>query len=161
MSPHSVHPNASRERVISAGDSLGHFAAAAPVLERDRLSVWGQNLDESSIDSGTWITRSAAQKNHRIVWLGAVDELRRGIFARFFSCAGEYAIERVIVGRSNRIELVIVTPGARDREAHQSARDDVDAIVDDIVLIIEKPAAECKEASGGCTCFVIDLIGSN
>ena len=39
MAPHAVNPNAGGERIVAAGDGLGHFAAAAAVLERDRLVI--------------------------------------------------------------------------------------------------------------------------
>ena len=41
---------------------------------------------------------------------------------------------------------MIVTAGAGDRQAHEPARDHVDAIVDDVLLIVEEAPAERQEA---------------
>src|SRR5262249_57571871 len=41
----------------------------------------------------------------------------------------EYAGERVVVLRGDRVVLVIVAAGAADGQAEEAARDDVDAIV--------------------------------
>ena len=134
MSPNAVHPNAGGERIVAAGDGLGHFAAAAAVLECDRLVVGRQNRDETPIDFGAGAAGIAAEEDDRVVRLVVIDQQRRRIFARLFGRAGEYAVQCVVVGRADRIELVIVAAGARDREAHHAARDDVDAVVDDVVL---------------------------
>jgi hypothetical protein len=50
---------------------------------------------------------------------------------------GEDAVERVIVLDRDRVELVVVAAGARDRQAQEGARDDVDPVVDDVVLVVE------------------------
>ena len=70
-----------------------------------------------------------------------IDQLGRRIVVRLFLRAGEHAVQRVVVGRGDRIELVIVAAGARDREPHHAAGHDVDAVVDDVVLVVEKPPA--------------------
>ena len=46
----------------------------------------------------------------------------------------EDRVERVVVGRWNRIELVIVAARAADGQGHRAAADDVDPIVDDVRL---------------------------
>src|SRR4051794_30614467 len=108
MSPDAVYPDASRERIVAAGDRLGHFAATASVLERDGLLVGRQDREKTSIDFRTGAARGAAQEDDRIVRLGGIDKLRRGIVARLFACAGEYTVERIVVGRADRIEFVIM-----------------------------------------------------
>ena len=59
--------------------------------------------------------------------------------------AGEDAVERVIVVGRDRVELVVVAAGAGDRQAEQAAADDVDPVVDDLVLVVEEPAADGQE----------------
>ena len=130
-----------------------------PCWKATGLSVGRQNREESPIDFGTGAAGIAAEEDHWVVRLVGVDELRRRIFARFFGCAGEYAVEGVVVGGADWIELVVVAAGAGDGEAHQAARDDVDAVVDDILLNVEKSAAKREEASGRCAGFVVDLVG--
>ena len=62
--------------------------------------------------------------------------------------AGEDAIERIVVGCWNRIELVIVAARAGDGQPEERLRRDVDAIVDDVVTLplkwspsVRKPSA--------------------
>ena len=63
--------------------------------------------------------------------------------------AGEDAVERVIILGRDRVELVVVAAGAGDAQAHQAAGDDVDPVVDDLVLVVEEPAADGQEAERG------------
>ena len=60
--------------------------------------------------------------------------------------AGEDAVQRVVVGRRDRVELVVVAAGARDGQPHQPARHHVDPVVDDVVRVVEEPPAERQEA---------------
>ena len=54
-----------------------------------------------------------------------------------FDRAGEDAVQRVVVGGRNRIELVIVAARAGDRQPEERLRRDIDPIVDDV-------AASCR-----------------
>ena len=56
--------------------------------------------------------------------------------------AGEDSVERVIVLRRNRIKLVIVTAGASDGQPHRASRHHVDAIIDNVGLIVQKAPAQ-------------------
>ena len=60
--------------------------------------------------------------------------------------AGKDAVERVIVFAGNRVELVLVAPRTADRETKQATADQVDPVVDDLVLIVEKPAPDGEKA---------------
>ena len=53
----------------------------------------------------------------------------------------------VIVRRWNRVELMVMTTGAGDREPEEGFRRGVDALVDGIILIIEA-LADGDEAEG-------------
>ncbi len=59
--------------------------------------------------------------------------------------AREDSVERVIILGRDRIKLVVVAAGAGHRQPHQAPRDHVDAIVDDIVDIVEKAPAKREE----------------
>ena len=62
---------------------------------------------------------------------------------------GEHAVQSVIILHRDGIELVVVTARAGDGQAHQAAGDDVDAVVDDVVLVVEKTPAEGEEPERG------------
>jgi len=79
-----------------------------------RFVIWRQNSKESTIDLRTGTAWISAQEHDRIVRLVAVDHHRRRILSRLFRAAGENAVHRVIVGRADRIEFVIVAAGTRD-----------------------------------------------
>ena len=92
---------------------------------------------------------------------GLVEWGEEGFFDGFFG-GGEDAVERVVIARGDRIEFVIVAAGAGDGEAEEAARDDVDAVVDDVVLVAEEAAAEGEKAHGGEGGFVFaerELVG--
>ena len=50
------------------------------------------------------------------------------------SCTLEDSGERIIIGRRNRIELVIVASSASQRETHEGSADRIDLFVDDVHL---------------------------
>ena len=64
---------------------------------------------------------------------------------RWFTAAREDAVQRVVILRRHGIELVIVTTRAGEREAHGRLADQVDAVVDDVVLVVPETIAESKE----------------
>ena len=66
-----------------------------------------------------------------------------------FVAVGEETVERVIIGRGDGIELVVVAAGALNGEPHESAGGHVDPVVDDVRLIIEKPTPQGQEPHGG------------
>ena len=69
----------------------------------------------------------------------------RQVLLRRLDRAGEDAVERVVVLAGDRIELVVMAPGAADGQTEQPPADQVDPIVDDLVLIVEEPAADREE----------------
>ena len=66
-----------------------------------------------------------------------------------FFAGSKHARERVVIGRRDRIELMVVAPRAADGQAEQAATDDVDAVVDDVVLVVQESPAERQEAERG------------
>ena len=92
---------------------------------------------------------------------GFVEGGEEGFFGGFFG-GGEDTVEGVVVTRGDRVEFVIVTAGAGDGEAEDTAGHDVDAVVDDVVLITEEAAAEGEETHRGECGFVVaerELVG--
>ncbi len=75
--------------------------------------------------------------------------------------AVEDAMEAVIVRRGDGIVLVVVAPRAADGEAEHAARDDVDAVVDDLVFHPEEAAPDREKAHRGLVAgpFSLDLVG--
>ena len=65
-----------------------------------------------------------------------------GLFAR----AEEDAVERVVVGGWDRVELVVVAAGAGEREAHHASRHRVEPVVDDVVDVVDEAPADGEEA---------------
>ena len=106
------------------------------------------------------VARVAAEENDRVVRASAYRRASRGPSGCGVSCGtGEHAVERVVVGRRNRIELVIVAAGAGDGQPHQAAGHDVDAIVVDVERVVEEPAAEREEAHRRRVGGISGLIG--
>ncbi len=48
------------------------------------------------------------------------------------------AVERVEIRRRNRVEFVIVTARASHGQSHQSATDNIDPVIDDLVVLLKK-----------------------
>ena len=60
-------------------------------------------------------------------------------FARHVA-AGKDAVEGIVIGGADRLVFMIVAAGTGDAEPHQPACHQIDAIVDDVVLVAEKRA---------------------
>ena len=60
--------------------------------------------------------------------------------------AREDPVERVVVGRGHGIVFVVVAAGAGHGQAHRRARQDVDAVVDDLVRHADEAPAQREEA---------------
>ena len=76
---------------------------------------------------------------------------------------GEDPVEAVIVRRTDRFVFVIVTAATGDCQPQQSAGDQVDAIVDDVVGIAEESAADSEKTERGQVGLLrrgLDQIGS-
>ena len=82
----------------------------------------------------------------RLLTVGILPHQRFGIG---FMAVGEETVERVIIGRGDGIELVVVAAGALNGEPHESAGGHVDPVVDDVRLIVEEPATQGQEPHGG------------
>ena len=76
---------------------------------------------------------------------------------RWFTAAREDAVQRVVILRRHGIELVIVTTRAGEREAHGRLADQVDAVVDDVVLVVPETIAESKETHRRHLAFVFEV----
>ena len=63
--------------------------------------------------------------------------------------AREDAVEGVVILDGDRVVLVVVAAGAGDGEGEGAARHHVDAVVDDVGLVIQEAAAEGEETEGG------------
>src|SRR6187401_211043 len=62
---------------------------------------------------------------------------------------GEDAIERIVVGRWDRIELVIVTARAGYRQPQERLRSDINPIIDDVADVAVEMVAQSDEAQSG------------
>ena len=60
--------------------------------------------------------------------------------------AGKDAVEGVVIGGGDRLVFVIVAAGTGDGEPHQPAGHQIDAIVDDVVLVAEKRAPDGEKS---------------
>ena len=81
-----------------------------------------------------------------------------------FVAAGEHAVERVVVGHGNGVVLVFVAAGTADGQPHEAAGHDVDAVVNDVVRIVEKPPTQREKTHRGQRPFVgaqVQLVGSH
>ena len=55
--------------------------------------------------------------------------------------AGEHAVQRVVIGGRDGVELVVVATGAGDGQAEEAAADDIDLVVDHVMAVaVEHPA---------------------
>jgi hypothetical protein len=75
-----------------------------------------------------------------------------------FGHRGEDAVERIVVGCGDRIELMVVAAGARDGQAEEALRRGVDALVDGVVVVLEA-LADGDEAERGETRVVLGEVG--
>ena len=83
------------------------------------------------------------------------DRSRRRLFA-----AIEHAVERVVVRRRDRVEFVIVTPGAGDCEPHDSPAGHIDSVVVDKRRVVQKASADIQETEGGERAFILSEVES-
>ncbi len=93
---------------------------------------------------------------HRLLFvrqIGFIGEIGRGAlrlaeerFVRRLLAGGEDAVKAVVIGGGDGIELVVVAAGAGHRHRLEAAEGHVDAIVDDVGLVVEEAAAEGEEA---------------
>ena len=96
--------------------------------------------------------------------LDRVDRLADKRLVAGLVTAGKHAVERVVVGHWNGVVLVFMAAGAADGQPHEAAGHDVDAVVDDVVRVIEKPPAQCKKTHRGQRPLVfaqVQFIGSH
>ena len=82
----------------------------------------------------------------RLLTIGILAHERLGIR---FVAVGEESVKRVVVGRGDGIELVVVAAGALDGEPHESAGGHVDSVIDNVGLIVKKPATQGQKTHGG------------
>ncbi len=78
--------------------------------------------------------------------------------------AGKHSVQRVVVADGYRIKLVIVTPSTADRETQKSACHHIDLVVDHIVTVTVKHAAQRQQPHGGQLGRIVrqpQLIGSD
>src|SRR4051812_4365379 len=89
--PDTIGPDASGEWIAAAGDCIGHFAAAAAMLEggRLRLVFRSQNAEKMPLDRRARTMRIAAQENRLTTWLLGVGKHGRRVVARRFVRVGE------------------------------------------------------------------------
>ena len=75
----------------------------------------------------------------------------------------EDGVERVVFGRRQRVELVVVAASACHRQPLGATHDDVDTVVDDVRRAVEEATAERQEAQRGEVAVVLrildDLVG--
>ena len=81
--------------------------------------------------------------SRRLWWIDGFGRYRR------LSRTGQYAVERIIVLGGNRIELVVVAPGTSDRQAHETAANDVDPIIDHVVNVAHEPRTDRQKPQRG------------
>src|SRR6266850_2485725 len=78
--------------------------------------------------------------------------------------AGKNSMQRVIILRRDRIKFVIVASSAGNGQTERSASDHVDAIIDNVVLVIEKTPPQRQETQCGKRMPVFScthLVGRN
>ena len=170
--------------LVEPGNPMLHDAGVEFAFPRERFG-FGFVVEPLRLERGQQIIACAlAQLGERVVFPGPAEVFQ---FAFAFLALGlvfivlpgqgsrsqqrlvlrlvatrEHAVKRVIVLGRNRIVFMIVTTGARDGQSQQSARDHVDAVVNDVRLIVQKTAAKGQKAHGGERPFVgsqIELVG--
>ena len=149
MRPNSIDDDARRQRVRRRDDRLCEFHAAAAIRERLAFGA-GDNGEELTRHARPAIPLLATQKNVRIERLVLFRERHRHQRFRFvplrLAGTAEDAVQRVVIGRRNRVVLVVVTASTADGQGHRPSADDVDAIVDDVVDVVQKPPTKRQES---------------
>ena len=82
----------------------------------------------------------------RLLTIGILAHQRLGIR---FVAVGEEAVERVVIGRGDGIEFMVVATSTLNGQSHESAGGHIDPVIDDVCLIIEKPATQGQKPHGG------------
>ena len=90
--------------------------------------------------------------------LGARERLERRQLLRLLARIKD-RVQRVVFGRRQRVELVVVATGAGHREALGAAHDHVDAVVDDVRRAVQEATAERQEAERGEVAVILRVFG--
>ena len=78
----------------------------------------------------------------------------------WFDDRGEDAVEGVVVGGRDRVELMVVATRAGDGQAKEALRRGVDALIDGVVVVLET-LADGDEAEGGEARVVLGQVGQS
>ncbi len=71
--------------------------------------------------------------------------------------AAEHTVQRVVIFRRDGVELMVVATGARDRQAHETLRHHIDAVIDHVLLVAHEAFAHRKEAHRRHVALVVTL----
>ena len=89
---------------------------------------------------------------HRL--LGRREGLQQRFLLRLLGGA-EDRVQRVVLARRDRVELVVVAAGAGHGQALHPAHHDIDAVVDDVVLVVQEAAPQRQVAERGEVAVVL------
>ena len=157
MVPDPIDPHARGQRIPGAGDRLSQFQPSAAVLERLTIRT-GQNGQELPRHLRPAVGGIAAQEHDRLDQRIGIRQQQRRLGLLRLAGTGKDAVQRIVVGQRDWVVLVIVTASATDRQPHQAAADNIDAVVDNVLLVVDEAAAQGQESRRRGDCRVADLI---
>ena len=131
--PEPIHDHASRKRIATVDDRLGHVEASAASRKRDRFA-FAEHGKKAAFDERALGLNVAAKKDIQVARLGLAHDVNRVVlvFAELLADhvgAGKDTGERIVVLGGNRVVLVVVAAGAGDGQTEQSPRNRVDTIL--------------------------------
>ena len=137
------------EYSLSTSDAFATNSATAAFRARSRTRSAAS--PPASAAASFALSRASVSACLRLVVLDAIGGDQRREFARpavFLRPgervirSGEETVEGVIVARGDRVVLVVVAPGAAERQAEHRLAGRVQAVLDDLVLVLQLPGAE-------------------
>ena len=147
------------------GEQHEIFRARLVALGVDGGEVFGRTHAGSGDDARARLGHKILQRLQPLFHFGVKSTplvgvgcgLISGLQCRFRPTA-EDTVQRIIIRRRNGVVLVVMTARAGDREPHQPARGDVDAVVENIVNVAREPRAKCEKTKRSQRRLVVAVV---
>ena len=100
---------------------------------------------EAALDNRPAIVRRTANEHADVLRLILVDEPQRVLVVLLLARTLQYPVCGIVVFVADGVVLVIVTPRTGHGQSHHAAKDNVDPVGGNVILVVDKPAAESDE----------------
>ena len=96
--------------------------------------------------------------------LNGIDRIADKRLVARFVAAGKHPVKRVVVGHGNRVVFVFMAAGTADSQPHEATGHHVDAVINDVVRIVQKTAAQREKPHRSQRPFVgaqLEFVGGD